>query len=72
MILSCEDLHRNKLISIIARLNQEDLVYENNAIKDLINTIMNFSERCNYINLNLVLLALHFQYRVEFVLKFLL
>ena len=72
MILSCADLHRNKLISIIARLNQEDLVYENNAIKDLINTIMNFSERCNYINLNLVLLALHFQYRVEFVLKFLL
>ena len=72
MILSCADLHRNKLISIIARLNEEDLVYENNAIKDLINTIMNFSERCNYINLNLVLLALHFQYRVEFVLKFLL
>ena len=72
MTLSCADLHRNKLISIIPRLNEEDLFYENNAIKDLINTIMNFFERCNYINLNLVLLALHFQYRVEFVLKFLL
>ena len=72
MTLSCADLHWNKLISIIPRLNEEDLFYENNAIKDLINTIISFFERCNYINLNLVLLARHFQYLVQFVLKLLL
>ena len=72
MTLSCADLYRNELISIIARLHEEDFVYENNTIKSLINTIIHFFERCNYINLNLVPLARHFQYRVEFGLKFLL
>ena len=58
MTLSCADLHWNELISIIATLNKEKIT------EDDINN-MDFFERCKYLNLNPVLLACHFQYRVE-------
>ena len=62
MTLSCADLHWNELISIIATLNQEKIT------EDDINN-MDFFERCKYLNLNPVLLACHFQYRVEVFFK---
>ena len=62
MTLSCADLHWNELISIIATLNKEKIT------EDDINN-MDFFERCKYLNLNPVLLARHFQYRVEVFFK---
>ena len=60
--LSCADLHWNELISIIVTLNKEKIT------EDDINN-MNSFERCKYLNLNPVLLARHFQYRVEVFFK---
>ena len=62
MTLSCADLHWNKLISIIAKLKGGNLQEEH------INN-MNFFERCTYLNMNPVLIAQHFQYRVEVFFK---
>ena len=62
MTLSCADLHWNELVSIIARLNGENL--NENDINN-----MDFFERCHYLNLNPVILARHFQYRVEIFFK---
>ena len=62
MTLSCTDLRWNELISVTAKLNGENLE------EDDINN-MDFFERCRYLNLNPVVLARHFQYRVEVFLK---
>ena len=62
MTLSCADLRWNELVSIISKLNGENLTDEQ------INNLTYF-ERCNYLNSNPVLLARHFQYRVEVFFK---
>ena len=60
--LSFVDLSWNELISIIAELCGETLTEED--IND-----MDFFHRCSYLNLNPVLLARHFQYRVEILFQ---
>ena len=62
MTLSCADLRWNELIAIISKLKGENLTGE-----DINN--MSYFERCRYLNLNPVLLARHFQYRVEVFFK---
>ena len=62
MTLSCADLRWNELISIISKLKGESLSDEQ------INN-MSYFERCSYLNVNPVLLARHFQYRVEVFFK---
>ena len=62
MTLSCADLRWNELISIISKLKGENLSED-----DIRN--MSYFERCRYLNLNPVLLARHFQYRVEVFFK---
>ena len=62
MTLSCADLRWNELVSIISKLNGGNLTDEK------INNITCF-ELCNYLNSNPVLLARHFQYRVEVFFK---
>ena len=62
MTLSCADLRWNELISIISKLKGENLSDEQ------INN-MSYFERCSFLNLNPVLLARHFQYRVEVFFK---
>ena len=52
----------NELITIISKLKGENLSEED------IDSISYF-ERCRYLNLNPVLLARHFQYRVEAFFK---
>ena len=58
MTLSCADLRWDELIYIIAKLRGETLSQE--QVDNL-----DFFERCAYLNLNPVLLARHFQYRLE-------
>ena len=58
MTLSCANLRWNELISIIATLRGETL--PDNDINE-----MDFFDRFSFLNLNPVLLARHFQYRVE-------
>ena len=60
MTLSCADLRWNELISVTAKLNGK----EENDIDN-----MDFFDRCRYLNLNPVVLAQHFQYRVEVFFK---
>ena len=55
-------MHWNDLISINATLNKESIK------EDDINS-MDIFERCRHLNLNPVLLARHFQYRVEVFFK---
>ena len=62
MTLSCADLRWNESISVTAKLNGENL--EGDDINN-----MDFFERCRYLNLNPVVLAWHFQYRVEVFFK---
>ena len=62
MTLSCADLRWDELISIIATLRGESLSDE--EIQN-----MDFFKRCWHLNLNPVLLARHFQYRVEVFFK---
>ena len=63
MILSCADLRWNELVSVIAKLNGENLE------QDDINNLDLF-DRCRlYLNLNPVALARNFQYRVEVSFK---
>ena len=62
MTLSCADLRWNELITIISKLKGEDLSDEH------IGSISYF-ECCRYLNHNPVLLARHFQYRVEAFFK---
>ena len=58
MTLSCADLRWNELVSIISKLNGLNLS------DDDING-MDYFQRCEILNSNPVLLARHFQYRVE-------
>ena len=62
MALSCADLHWNELISVISSLN-------GNKITDADIDSMDFFERYRFLNLNPVVLARHFQYRVEIFFK---
>ena len=62
MMLSCADLQWDELISIIASLLGEILTQEEIDHMD-------FFTRCAYLNQNPVLLARHFQYRVEMFFK---
>ena len=58
MTLSCADLRWAELPSIISRLSGSDKSDEEISQMD-------YLERCNILNSNLILLARHFQYRVE-------
>ena len=58
MTLSCADLRWAELPSIISKLNGSEKSYEEISQID-------YLERCNILNSNPVLLARHFQYRVE-------
>ena len=60
--LSCADLQWNELLLIIAEL-RVDVLSEDSTNE------MELFERCRYLNLNPVLLARHFQYRVETFFK---
>ena len=62
MTLSCADLRWNELVSIISKLKGEKLT-------DQQISNMSYFERCSYLNQNPVLLARHFQYRVEIFFK---
>ena len=62
MTLSCADLRWNELVEIIAKLNRSNITEE--EIKNL-----NYFERTKILNSNPVLLARHFQYRVETFFK---
>ena len=58
LTLSCSDLRWNELIGIISKLNSLGLTKEN--VEGF-----NYFERYNILNSNVVLLARHFQHRVE-------
>ena len=62
MTLSCADLRWNELIQIIAKLNSLNLTGDD--IKN-----MCYQYRCDTLNKIPVLVARHFQYRVEVFLK---
>ena len=62
MTLLCADLWWNELIQIIAKLDSLNL-----ADDDIKN--MCYQDRCDTLNKNRVLVARHFQYRVEVFLK---
>ena len=62
MTLSCADLRWNELVEIIPKLNRLD--FSDDVIKN-----MTYQERCNTLNKNPVLVARHFQYRVEIFFK---
>jgi len=62
MTLSCADLRWNELVEIIGKLNDLNLSKE-----DIEN--LNYFERTKILNSNPVLLARHFQYRVESFFK---
>ena len=62
MTLSYADLRWNELIEIIAKLNSLNLTDDD--IK-----YMCYQDRCDTLNKNPVLVARHFQYRVEVFLK---
>ena len=58
MTLTCADLRWNELVEIISKLNRLD--FSDDVIRN-----MTYQERCNTLNKNPVLVARHFQYRVE-------
>ena len=58
LTLSCADLRWNDLISIICKLKGQE-------ISDEEINMMSYQERCSLLNSNPVLVARHFQYRVE-------
>ena len=62
LTLSCADLGWNELISIIFKLNRVDISDE--EVDE-----MSYHERCGTLNKNPVLVARHFQYRVEMFFK---
>ena len=62
LTLSCADLKWNELVEIISKLNSLGLTKEN--VEGL-----NYFERCDILNSNGVLLAQHFQHRVEIFFK---
>ena len=62
MTLSCAELRWNELISIISTLKGETLQEEEINMLD-------YFQRCSYLNLNPVVRACQFQYRVEIFFK---
>ena len=62
LTLSCSDLRWNESVEIILKLNTLALTKEN--VEGL-----NYFEKCNILNSNAVLLARHFQHRVEIFFK---
>ena len=62
MTLSCADLWWNELVEIVSKLNRLD--FSDYVIKN-----MTYQERCNTLNENPVLVAEHFQCRVEIFFK---
>ena len=62
LTLSCADLGWNELISMISKL--EGSVLNQDEIQDL-----SYQDKCKLLNNNLVLVAIHFQFRVEMFLK---
>ena len=62
MTLSCADLRWNELVEIITKLGSKYISDE-----DIEN--LSYFERCAILNMNPVLLAKHFQYRVEVFFK---
>ena len=58
MTLSCADLRWDELVLIISKLKGQEL--SQNEVKE-----MSYFDRCELLNSNPVLLARHFQYRVE-------
>ena len=58
MTLSCADLRWPELFKIIARTNGED-------ISDEEVEALSYDERCRLLNINPVIVAKHFQYRIE-------
>ncbi|XP_066910247.1 uncharacterized protein [Clytia hemisphaerica] len=62
LTLSCADLRWNELISIIYKLKGQNVT--NEFIENL-----SYHERCDLLNSNPVLVARHFQYRVEVFFK---
>ena len=62
MTLSSADLRWNELVSIISDISKLQLSEEDIAK-------MSYQDRCNLLNSNLVLVARHFQYRVEILFK---
>ena len=65
MTLSCADLQWNELIGIISKLNSLNL--SDDDIKN-----KSYQGRCDILNKNPVLVARHFQYRVEVFFKVIL
>ena len=62
LTLPCADLRWNELISIIFKLNGVDV-----AVEDI--DRLSYHERCDTLNKNPVLVARHFEYRVEMFFK---
>ena len=62
MTLSCADLRWNELVEILSKLNKLD--FSDDVIKN-----MTYQERCNTLNKNPVLVARHFQYKIEIFFK---
>ena len=62
LTLPCAYLRWNELVEIISKLNRLDS--SDNVIKN-----MTYQERCNTLNKNPVLVARHFQYKVEIFFK---
>ena len=60
--LPCADLRRDELLSIIFKLNHVD-------ISDEVVDEMSYHGRCDTLNKNPVLVARHFQYRIEMFIK---
>ena len=58
MTLSCTDLRWPELFQIIARTNGKNMTDEEVEA-------LSYDERCRLLNLNLIIVAKHFQYRVE-------
>ena len=61
--LSCADLRWHELIEIIYKLNEGDILTDDDLHS------MNYFDKTKILNNNPVLLARHFQYRVEVFLK---
>ena len=62
LTLSCADLRWNKLIPIIFKLNHIDISHE--EVDG-----MSYHERCDTLNKNPILVARHFQNRLEMFFK---
>ena len=58
MTLSCADLRWPELFQIIARTNGKNITTEEVEA-------LSYDEKCRLLNLNPVIVAKHFQYRVE-------